>query len=162
MKIAVIGSGIAGLTAAHLLSEQHEVWVYEKGDYIGGHTATVDVEVAGKRYAIDTGFIVFNDRTYPYFKTLLRRNGVAWQDTEMSFSVKNPLTGLEYNGHSLWTLFAQKRNLLRPSFYRMLGDIVTFNKAAKEALETRSQAEVDSQTLADFVSSLQLGEDRKV
>lgn len=159
MKIAVIGSGIAGLTAAHLLSEQHEVWVYEKGDYIGGHTATVDVEVAGKRYAIDTGFIVFNDRTYPYFKTLLRRNGVAWQDTEMSFSVKNPLTGLEYNGHSLWTLFAQKRNLLRPSFYRMLGDIVTFNKAAKEALETRSQAEVDSQTLADFVSSLQLGED---
>ncbi|MCL4409352.1 MAG: FAD-dependent oxidoreductase, partial [Gammaproteobacteria bacterium] len=80
MKIAVIGSGIAGLTAAHLLSEQHEVWVYEKGDYIGGHTATVDVEVAGKRYAIDTGFIVFNDRTYPYFKTLLRRNGVAWQD----------------------------------------------------------------------------------
>lgn len=159
MKIAVIGSGIAGLTAAHLLSEQHEVWVYEKGDYIGGHTATVDVEVAGKRYAIDTGFIVFNDRTYPYFKTLMRRNGVAWQDTEMSFSVKNPLTGLEYNGHSLWTLFAQKRNLLRPSFYRMLGDIVTFNKAAKEALETRSQAEVDSQTLADFVSSLQLGED---
>lgn len=159
MKIAVIGSGIAGMTAAHLLSRKHTVWMFEKNDYIGGHTATIDVEVEGKQFAIDTGFIVFNDRTYPHFKTLLRANGVDWQDTEMSFSVTNPVTGLEYNGHSFATLFAQKRNLFRPRFYKMLSDIVAFNKAAKQALEERSQTELDTVTLADFVTELGLGED---
>ncbi|MCH8500367.1 MAG: FAD-dependent oxidoreductase [Aliidiomarina sp.] len=159
MKIAVIGSGIAGMTAAHLLSREHTVWMFEKNDYIGGHTATIDVEVEGSKFAIDTGFIVFNDRTYPHFKTLLRANGVDWQDTEMSFSVTNPVTGLEYNGHSFATLFAQKRNLFRPRFYRMLSDIVAFNKAAKQALAERSQVELDTLTLADFVAELGLGDD---
>lgn len=159
MKIAVIGSGIAGITAANLLSEQHEIWMYEKNDYIGGHTATVDVEVAGEKFAIDTGFIVFNDRTYPNFRALLRKHGVQWQDTEMSFSVKNPNTGLEYNGHSLATLFAQKRNYFRPSFYRFLLDIVKFNKAAKAAIDTRASKELERVTLREFVAELGLGED---
>ena len=158
MKIAVIGSGIAGITAANLLSEQHEVWMYEKNDYIGGHTATVDVQVAGQTFAIDTGFIVFNNRTYPNFRALLRKHGVAWQDTEMSFSVQNPKTGLEYNGHSFATLFAQKRNYLRPSFYRMLLDIVKFNKQAKLALQERSAKELERLTLDDFVAELGIGQ----
>ncbi|WP_194755546.1 NAD(P)/FAD-dependent oxidoreductase [Aliidiomarina indica] len=158
MKIAVIGGGIAGITAAHLLSQKHEVFLFEKNSYIGGHTATVDVEVQGKNLAIDTGFIVFNDRTYPHFKALLRANNVPWKDTEMSFSVQNPNTGLEYNGHSLWTLFAQKRNLVKPSFYRMLLDIVRFNKAAKRAFEERGGRALEQVTLGDFVRELNLGE----
>lgn len=159
MKIAVIGSGIAGITAANLLSKDHEVWMFEKNSYIGGHTATVDVEVEGKPFAIDTGFIVFNDRTYPNFRALLRQHGVAWQDTQMSFSVQNPETGLEYNGHTLGTMFAQKRNYFRPRFYKMLFDIVAFNKAAKQALNERSEAVLGELTLAEFVQELNLGED---
>lgn len=152
MKIAVVGSGIAGLTSAYLLNKAHEVEVFEANDYIGGHTATVDLD----GHAIDTGFIVFNDRTYPRFRHLMRTVGVKWRDTQMSFSVHNPDTGLEYNGHTLGTLFAQKRNYLRPSFYRMLWDIVQFNKAAKAALASLGQ-EADQRTLADFVESLGVG-----
>lgn len=152
MKIAVIGSGIAGLTSAYLLSKAHHVEVFEAAHYLGGHTATVDID----GLAIDSGFIVFNDRTYPRFRYLLRELGVAWQPAQMSFSVHNPETGLEYNGHTLATLFAQKRNLLRPAFYRMLLDIVRFNKAARQALQ-RSQTELDNQSLSSFVESLNPG-----
>lgn len=130
-NIAVIGTGISGLTCAHLLSRKHKVTVFEANDYIGGHTATVDVEVAGKSYAIDTGFIVFNDRTYPRFEKLMEQLKVKSMPTEMSFSVNNAITGLEYNGHNLWSLFAQRRNLFRPSFYRFLGEIVRFNNGCK-------------------------------
>ncbi|MCU7372894.1 FAD-dependent oxidoreductase [Paucibacter sp. O1-1] len=130
-NIAVIGTGISGLTCAHLLSRKHKVTVFEANDYIGGHTATVDVEVAGKSYAIDTGFIVFNDRTYPRFEKFMEQLKVKSMPTEMSFSVNNAITGLEYNGHNLWSLFAQRRNLFRPSFYRFLGEIVRFNNGCK-------------------------------
>ncbi|MGX9462307.1 NAD(P)/FAD-dependent oxidoreductase [Shewanella sp. A14] len=130
-NIAVIGTGISGLTCAHLLSREHNVTVFEANDYIGGHTATVDVEVAGKSYAIDTGFIVFNDRTYPLFEKLMTQLKVKSLPTEMSFSVNNAITGLEYNGHNLWSMFAQRRNLLRPSFYTFLGEIVRFNNGCK-------------------------------
>jgi predicted NAD/FAD-binding protein len=153
MKIAVVGSGISGLTSAYLLSKSHTVEVFESNDYIGGHTATVDVD----GMAIDTGFIVFNDRTYPRFRHLMRELGVGWKDTEMSFSVHNPDTGLEYNGHTLSTMFAQKRNLLRPSFYRMLSDIVRFNKASKEALAEEGSA-LDTKTLDSFVDELKVGQ----
>lgn len=152
MKIAVIGSGIAGLTAAHLLSRQHVVEVFEKASHIGGHTATIPVETSAGTQGIDTGFIVFNDRTYPRFRQLLRELGVSWQDTEMSFSVQNPRTGLEYNGHNLRTLFAQKRNLFRPSFYRLLREIVRFNNTAKARLD-QAGAELDTLTLSDFVAA---------
>ncbi|GGP61863.1 NAD(P)/FAD-dependent oxidoreductase [Shewanella saliphila] len=130
-NIAVIGTGISGLTCAHLLSRKHKVTVFEANDYIGGHTATVDVEVAGKSYAIDTGFIVFNDRTYPRFEKLMDQLKVKSMPTEMSFSVNNAISGLEYNGHNLWSLFAQRRNLFRPSFYKFLGEIVRFNNGCK-------------------------------
>ena len=128
MKIAIIGAGISGLTAAYRLSAAHDVTVFEANDYLGGHTNTVDVEIDGERHAIDTGFIVFNDWTYPNFIALLDELGVRSQPTSMSFSVRCDAANLEYNGSSLNGLFAQRRNLLRPSFYRMLTDILRFNR----------------------------------
>jgi hypothetical protein len=135
MKIAVIGGGISGMISWYLLQRQHEVTVFEAGSYLGGHTATVDVNVEGKDYAIDTGFIVFNNWTYPLFNKFLAELKVESQHTQMSFSVKKADTGLEYNGHTFSTLFAQRRNLFRPSFWRMLLDIVKFNKLGKALLE---------------------------
>tara|TARA_Y100000815_G_scaffold154320_1_gene140127 strand:+ start:39 stop:1286 length:1248 start_codon:yes stop_codon:yes gene_type:complete len=135
MRIAVVGSGIAGLVAAHLLSRRHDITLFEANDWIGGHTHTVDVDVAQQRYAIDTGFIVFNDWTYPNFIRLLDQLGVASKPTEMSFSVSDPRSGLEYNGNNLNTLFAQRRNLISPGFLRMLADILRFNREALTDLE---------------------------
>lgn len=131
-KIAIIGSGIAGLSCAHLLHKKYEITVFEKNNYIGGHTATIDIQVDGVKRAIDTGFIVFNDRTYPYFEKLLKRIGVERQPTEMSFSVHNHQTGFEYNGHTFASLFAQKRNIFRPRFWKLLSDIVRFNTLCKK------------------------------
>ncbi|MBY0419766.1 MAG: NAD(P)-binding protein, partial [Pararheinheimera sp.] len=135
MKVAVVGGGISGMISWYLLQRQHDVTLFEAGSYLGGHTATVDVNVEGKEYAIDTGFIVFNNWTYPLFTKFLDELKVESQPTQMSFSVKKVDTGLEYNGHTLATLFAQRRNLFRPSFWRMLLDIVKFNKLGKELLE---------------------------
>jgi uncharacterized protein len=133
-RIAVIGSGIAGMSAAHYLSSRHRVTLFEAADRLGGHTATVDVELQGRHYAIDTGFIVYNDRTYPHFQRLLERLEVAGQPTEMSFSVHETRRDFEYNGHTLASLFAQRRNLLRPRFYALLRDILRFNREATRAL----------------------------
>lgn len=130
-RIAIVGTGISGLTCAHLLHPHHDITVFEANDYIGGHTATVDVEIENQTYAIDTGFIVYNDWTYPNFIKLLKKLNVETQATEMSFSVKDANRDFEYNGHSLNSLFAQRRNVLRPMFWRMLNDIVRFNKLCK-------------------------------
>ncbi|WP_439886252.1 NAD(P)/FAD-dependent oxidoreductase [Pseudomonas sp. MBLB4123] len=130
MKIAIIGSGIAGLTSAYLLNRRHAISLFEAGDWVGGHTHTVDVRVDGRDYAIDTGFIVFNDWTYPNFIRLLDRLGVASRDTEMSFSVRDPHSAVEYNGNNLNSLFAQRRNLVSPPFWGMLRDILRFNREA--------------------------------
>jgi predicted NAD/FAD-binding protein len=130
MRIAVIGAGVSGLVAAYRLSSEHVVTLFEANDYPGGHTNTVDVDWDGECHAIDTGFIVFNEWTYPHFIALLDELCVRSRPTTMSFSVHDEQTGLEYNGHSLNTLFAQRRNLLRPSFYRMLADILRFNREA--------------------------------
>ncbi len=135
MKVAVIGTGIAGNVAANRLAREHEVTVFEAADRIGGHTNTERVTVAGREYAVDTGFIVYNDVTYPNFVALLGELGVGSQPTEMSFSVRDEETGFEYNGASLNALFAQRRNLLRPSFYRMLREILRFNREAPALLE---------------------------
>ncbi|MBP6383148.1 MAG: FAD-dependent oxidoreductase [Pseudomonadales bacterium] len=135
MRIAIAGAGISGLTAAWLLSRRHEVTVFEAEERIGGHTATVDVSLDGERHAIDTGFIVFNDRTYPNFIRLMDELGVASQPTEMSFSVSSERDGVEYAGSSLDSLFAQRGNLLRPAFWRMLRDILRFNRRAAADLE---------------------------
>ena len=110
-RIAIIGTGIAGLTAAWHLRDRHELVLFEANDYVGGHTATKDVEQGGRRYAIDTGFIVFNDWTYPNFIALLTALGVPWQFSNMSFSLRCERSGLEYNGTSVNSLFAQRRNL---------------------------------------------------
>lgn len=142
MRIAIVGSGISGLVSAHLLSRQHEVTVFEAADWIGGHTHTVDVEVDGKPYAVDTGFIVFNDWTYPNFIRLMDQLGVVSKATEMSFSVNEPASGLEYNGHSLNSLFAQRSNLFSPGFIGMVRDILRFNREALNDLESgRLQSE---------------------
>lgn len=127
MRIAIIGSGIAGMTAAHALATQHEVFLFESADRLGGHTATIDVEYEGEQLAIDTGFIVFNDWTYPAFIALLDQLQVQSQPTQMSFSVSDAASGLEYAGSSLNTLFAQRSNLLSPRFLRMVRDILRFN-----------------------------------
>ncbi|WP_439861015.1 NAD(P)/FAD-dependent oxidoreductase [Pseudomonas sp. MBLB4136] len=149
MKIAIIGSGIAGLTSAYLLNRRHDISLFEAGDWVGGHTHTVDVRVDGRDYAIDTGFIVFNDWTYPNFIRLLDRLGVASRATEMSFSVRDPHSAVEYNGNNLNSLFAQRRNLLSPVFWGMLRDILRFNREALADLGTgRMEAHV---TLGDYL-----------
>lgn len=134
-KIAVIGTGISGSLAAHRLSRHHDVTVFEAGDRIGGHTNTVDVTVDNRQWAVDTGFIVFNELTYPNFISLLDELGVASQPSEMSFSVRCERTGLEYNGATMNTLFAQRSNLFRPRFYRMLREILRFNREAPALLD---------------------------
>ena len=131
MKIAIVGSGVSGLTSAYILSKAHEVHIYEAQDYIGGHVCTLPVYLNGISYEIDTGFIVFNDRTYPNFNKLLNQINVLSQPTSMSFSVKCEATGLEYNGTSINGLFAQRLNLLKPSFLLMVKDILRFNRDAK-------------------------------
>ncbi|MDF3196810.1 FAD-dependent oxidoreductase [Pseudomonas sp. 1928-m] len=151
MKIAIIGSGIAGLTSAYLLNRNHEISVFEAGAWIGGHTHTVQVEVAGKSYAIDTGFIVFNDWTYPNFIRLLSQLGVGFKATEMSFSVSDPVSGVEYNGHNLNSLFAQRRNLLSPKFWGMVRDILRFNREALNDLNLQRIA--SDMTLGDYLKA---------
>jgi uncharacterized protein len=132
MKIAIIGGGISGLTAAHLLCGEHEITLFEAGDYPGGHTNTLDVQHDGITYAVDTGFIVFNKRTYPNFIKLLDRLGVPSQPSVMSFSAVCESSGLQYSATNLDTLFAQRRNLLNLPFWRMLLEILRFNRASTE------------------------------
>ena len=151
MKIAIIGSGIAGLTSAYLLSRRHDITLFEAGDRIGGHTHTVNVTVEGKRYAVDTGFIVFNDWTYPNFIRLLGQIGVTFKPTEMSFSVCDENTRFEYNGNNLNSLFAQRRNILSPGFWGMLRDILRFNHEAP--LDLQEQRISADMTLGDYLEA---------
>lgn len=130
MRIAIIGTGIAGNVAAYHLRDKYDITVYEAADYVGGHTNTVDVQEGGRSLAVDTGFIVFNDRTYPNFIRLLEELGQLSQPSRMSFSVHSADGKLEYNGSSLNGLFAQRRNLLRLSFHSMVRDILRFNRTA--------------------------------
>ncbi|SCZ21699.1 MULTISPECIES: NAD(P)/FAD-dependent oxidoreductase [Pseudomonas] len=156
MKIAIVGSGIAGLTCAYLLARRHEITVFEADARIGGHTHTVPVTVDGREYAVDTGFIVFNDWTYPNFIRLLGQLGVTFKPTEMSFSVNDPDSGLEYNGNNLNSLFAQRSNLLSPGFWGMLRDILRFNKEARRDLAEQRIA--TDTTLDDYLKAGGYGE----
>jgi predicted NAD/FAD-binding protein len=151
MKVAIIGSGIAGLTTAYLLARKHDITVFEAADWVGGHTHTVDVAVADRPYSIDTGFIVFNDWTYPNFIRLLNQLKVDFKATEMSFSVSDPATGTEYNGNNLNSLFAQRSNLLSPRFWGMLRDIMRFNREAIDDLQNSRIA--DDTTLGQYLES---------
>lgn len=132
-SVAVVGAGISGLTAAKYLQSKHNVTVFEARDKLGGHTDTHSIEIDGEELQVDTGFIVFNDRTYPNFIRMIESLGVSSTATEMSFSVSSP--GFEYNGHNLNTLFSQRRNLFRPGFLRMVRDILRFNKEARTLSE---------------------------
>jgi predicted NAD/FAD-binding protein len=133
MRVAIVGSGVAGLVAAYRLHRNHAVTVFEADDRIGGHVHTWAVRVGGRQWHVDSGFIVYNERTYPRFTRLLAELGVATQPSTMSFSVRHDRAGLEYNGSTIPHLFVQKRNLLRPSFLRMLGEILRFNRDATAA-----------------------------
>ena len=155
MRIAVIGAGIAGLTTAYLLSDDHDIVVYEANDYIGGHTHTIDVPVQDNTVAVDTGFIVFNENTYPNFIELMERLGVAWQPSNMSFSVQSEKNGLYFCPSTLNSMFAQRRNLFRPAFYRMLSDALRFRREASELIDTDDynitlQAYLEKKNYSDF------------
>ncbi len=140
MRIAVIGAGVSGLVAAHLLHDRHEVTVFEAAGYAGGHTNTIRVDTPNETHEVDTGFIVFNDRNYPSFDRLLARLGVAWQPSTMSFSVSDGTGDFEYSGASANGLFANRRHLVTPSFHRMVADLARFNRAARELLSPDSAA----------------------
>src|SRR5207244_1442087 len=147
---AVVGTGISGLVVAHRLHRHHDVTVFEADSRVGGHANTVDVIVDGVRHPVDTGFIVYNERNYPGFSSLLRELAVATQPTEMSFGVTDLRSGLEYRGSNLNTLFAQRRNLCKPSFLRLLTEIARFNRAARKLVENDRLGDDDA-TLEDFM-----------
>jgi len=135
MRIAVIGSGISGLAAAWLLSREHETTLFEAANRLGGHTDTHEIELEGRRYAVDTGFIVHNPQHYPLLTRLFDALGVATRPTTMGFSVQSQASGLEYNATSLDALFCQRRNLLSPRFWGMLRDLARFYRIAPRLLD---------------------------
>jgi predicted NAD/FAD-binding protein len=139
VKIAIVGSGISGLVAAYHLSREHEITLYEGERRLGGHTHTVNVRVGSREYGVDTGFIVYNERTYPEFTKLLAELGVATQPTEMSFAVRCEASGLEYAGSTLRGLFAQPTNAARPGFWRMLRDVGRFWRDARALLAAKDE-----------------------
>ncbi|HEV2642948.1 MAG TPA: FAD-dependent oxidoreductase, partial [Candidatus Elarobacter sp.] len=161
MKIAIVGTGVAGLVAAHRLHPEHDIAVFEADDRIGGHVNTVRVEVDGHAHAVDTGFIVFNEQNYPGFTALLRELGVASQPSEMSFGVSDPGSHLEFRASNLNTLFAQRRNIFDPAVLRLFTDIVRFNRAARRLVEHEPRwsasdrlpaaGTVDDESIAEFV-----------
>ncbi len=155
MRIAIIGTGIAGNIAAYKLRGRYDISVFEAGSYVGGHTNTVDVQESGRSVAVDTGFIVFNDRTYPNFIKVLDEIGQPSQASEMTFSVRSADGGLEYNGSSLNGLFAQRKNLFRPSFYTMVRDILRFNRDALLDIARARQ----SLTLGEYLAANEYGSD---
>ncbi len=132
MRLAVIGAGISGLVTAYLLFPKHEITVFEANGHLGGHSYTLEVTAGSRSYPVDTGFVVFNETTYPNFVKLLKRLGVTWQPANMSFSITNAQTGLEFGFRRINGLFAQRRNLVRPSFYRLLYDIWRFRRESGE------------------------------
>src|SRR3954453_4329860 len=138
MKIAVVGAGISGLVAAHLLHEQHEITVFEAGAYAGGHTNTIRVDTAYETHQVDTGFIVFNDRNYSNFIRLLERLGVAHQPSRMSFAVADEAGDFEYSSGSLGGLYAKPSHAVSPSFQRMVVEYVRFNRKSRELLAAPS------------------------
>ena len=149
-RIAVIGAGVSGLTAAWLLADKHDVHLFEAGDYAGGHTNTEQFEAGGRTWPVNTGFIVFNDWTYPNFIKLMDRLGVASEVSNMSFSVDCHASGLQYNGTSLNTLFAQRRNLFNLNFLKMIREILRFNKETRADLTAGTIP--DGETLGEYLN----------
>ena len=153
MRVAVIGAGISGLASAWRLSRTHEVTLFEANDYLGGHTHTHEIELQGRHYAVDSGFIVFSPRHYPLFTEFLRELRVASQPTTMSFSVHAEASGLEYNATRLDTLFCQRRNLLSPRFLGMVRDLLRFYREAPALLEREDRGP----TLGEYLAAHRYG-----
>jgi predicted NAD/FAD-binding protein len=150
MRIAIVGSGVSGLVCAHLLGRRHRVTVFEADDRPGGHAHTHRVDLADETHEVDTGFLVYNDRNYPGLVRLFESLGVATKASDMSFSVSDDESGIEWRGTSLSTLFAQRRNAVRPTFLRMLADVVRFNRAARALLSAPDEPDL---SLADLLAS---------
>jgi predicted NAD/FAD-binding protein len=155
-RLAIIGTGIAGLGCAYFLNSKYDLTLYEKNDYAGGHTNTVTLQEGGAPVPIDTGFMVYNKVTYPNLTRLFAELGVDVKPSSMSFSVQHLPSGLEFGGSSLNHLFAQRRNLFRPRFWRMLGQINRFNREAVAALQS---TEYESASLGEYVAARNYGED---
>jgi uncharacterized protein len=153
MRIAVIGTGISGLVSAYLLAEGNELTLFEANDYVGGHSNTVQVSRSDGSVAVDTGFIAYNERNYPLFTRLLRELNVTTQATTMSFSVRDDQAGIEYSGETWSSLLAQRRNLIRPSFWGMIRDILRFNREAPGLLDRPGEGP----TLGEFLEAHNFG-----
>jgi uncharacterized protein len=155
MKIAIIGSGISGLATAYLLNKEHDIELFEKNDYLGGHSNTANIKYNQKDINVDTGFIVFNFRTYPNLKALFELLNVRIDKSNMSFGIKDLDSKLEYNGDNLAGLFAQKKNIFNPKYLKMLFDIIKFNKASIKLIESKEN--IENITLYEFIKNLKLG-----
>jgi predicted NAD/FAD-binding protein len=157
LRIAVIGAGIAGLAAAWLLARKHAVVLYEKADYLGGHTNTVDVSLDGVTHGVDTGFLVFNRRTYPHLSALFEILQLDIAASEMSFSVSLAEENVEWSGSDLSAVFAQKRNLARPAFWRMLQEILRFNRDTSWLVRAGAALDVPEVSLGEYLDELGYG-----
>lgn len=157
-KVAIVGTGIAGMIAANLLNKDYDITVFEKKNYVGGHTHTVEVDEGERKVPIDTGFIVFNKSNYPNLLKLFKKLDVAYKPTKMSFSVQHIPERLEYNGSGFNGIFGQRRNLLNRSFYKMLGDIARFNKNCEVVLTDEKYSDY---SLGDYITEEKFSNDFK-
>ena len=151
MKIAVVGSGISGISAAYYLSKKHHVDLFEREDYFGGHSYTIDVLINEKKVSVDIGFIVFNQKTYPNLINFFKENEIAIEKSDMSFSVDVKDTNFEYCGRGLKGIFSNKSNLLNPKFLRMFFDIISFYKSCDKIKEFQKKI-----TLGEFIKKEKL------
>lgn len=154
--LAIIGTGIAGMSAAYFMQDEYEITVYEKNDYVGGHTNTIEVNDGETNCPMDTGFMVFNEKTYPNLVKLFKKLNVPYKDTDMSFSVRNDALNLEFNGSSLGGIFAQKKNILNLKFLQMIREILKFNSHAPELLA--HEAKFENMSIGEYLDYLNLGE----
>lgn len=154
MKIAIIGSGISGNTLAYHLNSNHQITLFESNSRVGGHSHTHEIEISNQKLNVDTGFIVFNKKTYPHFINLLHELKVPYENSAMSFSVKDSQKDFEYNGTNLNALFAQRKNLISPTFYKMIKEILRFNKNSTLLLKNNEEISLgeylDREAYSDF------------
>ena len=151
MRIAVVGSGVSGLVCAHLLAPEHEVTLYESASSFGGHAHTITVELDGRALAVDTGFMVYNERNYPVLTRLFAEWGIVTRPSDMSFAMADDAADVEWCGSGLLSLFAQPSNLVRPNFWRMLRDVARFNRAALALLDAPDAPDAPDESLGDFL-----------